>query len=280
VAHTHAADKNYYLDQICALGTSAALGMVAILMYTTDKLFFLAPGFIRNSVLWGGIMLFAVALMRGIALWNQAGRVKIECDHNHGHEHHEHDERCDHKHEHAADCGHEHSHAWTPVKYVFLMLPITLYLLELPNAAFSSDQANNQADQSAMEGPGHAVGDKGTMVLGFGELSGAASDESKRNYFEGHSVKLKGMFVKTGSDKEFTLMRLKMNCCAADVVPMQVRIISEDKVDNFARTDWVEVTGKVEFRKVAGKEPPKFYAVLMTSSDKVQKIEPDSSPYD
>jgi hypothetical protein len=279
MAHTHAADKNYYLDQVCALGACASLGVVAILMFTTDKVaLLLAPGFLRTSVLWGGITLLVVVMLRGIALWRQAGRVQVECDHDHTHEHRHHDEHCEHQHEHVAECGYDHSHAWLPVKYVFLMLPLTLYLLELPNAAFSADWANKQADQSVLEGPGHAVGNKGAMVLGFRELSDAAQDESKRNYFEGHTVKLKGMFVKTGSDKEFTLMRLKMNCCAADVVPMQVRIISEDKVGDFARTDWVEVSGKVEFRKVAGKE--KYYAVLLTSSDKVQKIEPDPTPYD
>jgi hypothetical protein len=281
MAHTHAADGNYYLDQICSLGACAALGVVGILMFTSNKVaLILAPGLLQDSVLWGGITLIAVVLFRGIALWNQAGKVRVQCDHDHEHEHdHEHGEHSDVVIEQVGDCGHEHSHAWMPVKYVFLMLPITLYLLELPNAAFSADWANKQADQSALEGPGHNVGDKGTMVLGFRELSAAANEsEAKRTLYEGHSVILKGMYVKLSSDKEFTLMRMKMNCCAADVVPMQVRIISEDKIIDFARTDWVEVTGKVEFRKVAGKD--KYYPVLMTDSSRVQKIPPDPTPYD
>ena len=277
MAHTHVADKNYYVEQICALGACASLGIVAILMFTSDKVALLLAPFLRATVLWGGIALLVVVLLRGIALWKQAGLVQVKCDDDHAHDH-QHDEHCEHDHKAPADCGHEHSHAWMPVKYVFLMVPLTLYLLELPNAAFSADWANRQADQSALENPGHAVGDKGAMVLGFRELADAAQDDGKRNYFEGHTVKLKGMFVKVGSDKEFTLMRMKMNCCAADVVPMQVRIISEDKVPAFARTDWVEVTGKVEFRKVAG--GTKYLPILLTSSDKINKIEPDSSPYD
>ncbi len=278
MAHTHAADKNYYLDQICSLGACAALGVVGVLMYTSGKLSLLLTAPFHPWVLAGGITLLAIALVRGTYLWRLAGRLEVECDHDHGHDHHhKHDEHCDHEHA-VDDCGHEHSHAWTPAKYALLMLPITLYLLELPNAAFSADWANRQADQSALEGPGRAVGDKGAKVLGFRELSDAAGDAGKRNYFEGHTVKLKGMFVKLGMPNEFTLMRLKMNCCAADVVPMQVRILSEDKVGDFARTDWVEVEGKVEFRKVAGKE--KYYAVLITSSDKVKKTDPEATPYD
>ncbi len=276
MAHTHTADKNYYLDQLCSLGACAALGVVGVLMYSSGKLSLLLDTKFHLWVLAGGITLLALSLVRGIYLWRLAGRVKLECHDDHDHDH-KHDEHCDHDHA-AADCGHEHSHAWTPAKYALLMLPITLYLLELPNAAFSADWANRQADQSALEGPGRVVGDKGAKVLGFRELSDAAGDPGKRNYFEGHSVKLKGMFVKLGMPNEFTLMRLKMNCCAADVVPMQVRILSEDKVGDFARTDWVEVEGKVEFRKVSGKE--KYYAVLTTSSDKVKKTDPEATPYD
>lgn len=281
MAHGHAADKNYYLDQICALITCAALGIVCVLMYSAGKLsLILVPRF-HPWVLGGGVCLLVIATIRGATLWRHAGKIQLECDHDHSHDepaHHEHGEHCDHHPEKTADCGHDHGHAWMPVKYAFLMLPIALYLLELPNAAFSAEWANRQADQSALEGPGHSVGNKGVMVLGFRELSDAANQQSTREYFEGHTVKLRGMFVKLGTPKEFTLMRLKMNCCAADVVPMQVRILSDDKVGDFARTDWVEVEGQVEFRKVAGKE--KYYAVLTTSSDRVKKTEPDATPYD
>src|SRR5262249_49128629 len=61
--------------------------------------------------------------------------------HDHGHHHHEpcdHDHaHCDHEHAHSHDAVHTHDHdpqhAWAPWRYTVLMLPVVLYLLNLPS---------------------------------------------------------------------------------------------------------------------------------------------------
>jgi uncharacterized membrane protein YcgQ (UPF0703/DUF1980 family) len=81
------------------------------------------------------------------------------------------------------------------------------------------------------------------------------------------------MFSPQRSDKEFKLYRVKINCCAADAVPLQVHIICADNITRFKPQQWVEVEGQIQFRKVAGTN--KYLAVMMLkSADQVKGIPP------
>jgi len=153
------------------------------------------------------------------------------------------------------------------------MLPIVLYFLNLPNSSFSADWAERNTEKTPFEGTTGMVENKEGLVLGFKELANAAYYPDLRQELEGKTGRLKGMFSPLGSDKEFTLMRLKMNCCAADVVPVQVRIISEENVTRFKPQAWVEVEGQIQFRKLVGRNS--YMAVLMLkSADQVKAIPP------
>lgn len=279
MAHVAGHDQNYYLDQVCSIGVCGAMGIISILMYTSNKLsIILVPAF-HKPVLWGGIVVLIIAVVRFTALWRMAGTSTHHHDHDgachdHDHDHHDHkhDEKCG-----GHDCGHDHSHAWTPAKYAVLLLPVVLYLLELPNASFSADRISRDLVTTELEGSDRVVENKGALKLGYRELADACHDSAKRAYFEGHMVELRGIYMPLNSETEFTLVRLNMNCCAADAIPMQVRIISPTSV-RFAQGEWVATEGKVEFRKAAGKE--KWFAVLLLESpEKVRSIPPEPNPY-
>jgi uncharacterized low-complexity protein len=297
--HAHPADKNYYLDQICSIGACAALGLISVLMYWNDKLqLILVPAF-HVPVLVGGITLMVLSAIRFVVLWNAPVAA-----HNHDHHHHDHHHShhrdgdcghgdCDHDHEQghnhdhtagecgAGDCGHDHSHAWTPAKYAVLLLPVVLYLLQLPNEAFSADYMRRNLDASELESSTREVAAKGKRAagLGFRELADAAYDPKKREYFEGFVGELRGVYMPVGNnDKEFTLVRLNMKCCGADAIPVQVRIVSPSPV-NIKPGTWVAVEGKVEFRKASGKD--RWFAMLiLDSAGAVREIPPEPNPYD
>jgi uncharacterized repeat protein (TIGR03943 family) len=263
MAHTHAPDQNYYLDQICSLGACGALGIISTLMYQTDKLrLILAPPF-HKPVLWGGIALIVLSAVRFVSLWTPNRAAATHDGHKHGHDAvHEHDHaNCDHNHEHEHkhdegckdhDCGHDHSHAWTPAKYAVLLLPVVLYLLELPNAGFSADRIGRDLVATELEGSDRVIATKSKLTLGYRELADAAHETSKRASIEGHIVEVRGIYMPLNQPQEFTLVRLNMACCAADAIPMQVRIVAPTPIQ-FKQGQWIAVEGKIEFRKVAGK---------------------------
>jgi hypothetical protein len=112
--------------------------------------------------------------------------------------------------------------------------------------------------------------------MGFNELNAAAYDSGKRESLEGRTVIVAGKYARL-ADKEFSLFRLKMTCCAADAVPLKVRIIVPQALTGVSDNQWVEVKGQLQFYKVAsqGKGPAQYVPVLMVAditdvNDKVQ----------
>jgi uncharacterized repeat protein (TIGR03943 family) len=318
MAHDHEHPKNatYFLDQLCTVATCGLLGMIAILMYRASgpqgqsKLsYILAPPFFIY-VLLGGITVVALVIIRAITLWHEAGLAKLRAApaaaqlelleasraqfhdhphahgdhdhaHDHGHEHahdhhHHHDHNHDHTHEHHHD--HTHDHGWTPARYAVLMLPIMLYFFNLPNSSFSAEYINRDLDKSELQGSAKQLADRGSIDLGFKELTNAAFYAQQREELEGKTGKLRGMFSRRRSDKEFTLYRVKINCCAADAIPVGVVIVSDENITQVSDGQWVEVAGQIQFQKEVGKD--KFTPVLyLKSREQVKKIPKPSTDY-
>ena len=296
MAHDHHhGGSTYYLDQLCTIAACGALGGVSILMYALrgpdgkPKLeYILAPQFFI-PVLLGGITLITLVAIRAVTLCQEAGRAADhvhghDCcghDHEHGHEHvhdHHHDDEHNHDHAHvhshnyAHDHGHEHG--WTPARYAVLMLPIVLYFLNLPNSSFSAEAISGMLDKGQIDASPEMVAKKDGLVLGFKELANAAYFPEQRQELQGKTGRLTGMFSPIGP-KEFTLFRVKINCCAADAIPVEVRIISKENITRFQPKDWVEASGQIQFRKLQGRE--KYLPVLMLeSADQVQPTQAKS----
>ncbi|HKA08325.1 MAG TPA: hypothetical protein VKD71_13780, partial [Gemmataceae bacterium] len=72
-------------------------------------------------------------------------------------------------------------------------------------------------------------------------------------------------------DREFTLFRVNMTCCAADAVFMETRIIAPDPV-NVPANQWVWVTGTISFQK---NEKGKWVSVItLKTNDAIREAEP------
>jgi hypothetical protein len=302
--HHHHPGDSYYLDQLCTIAVSGALGAIAFLIWKVnllDKFNILTPQF-NMWVLFGGVALLGLTVIRGVALWAEAGKRKANKDHDHGHEHgheHEHDHEhgqnhecghdhsCDHDHDHehghdhhhhkhahqqAHDHGHEHGFA--PWRYAVLLLPLMLsglllyYHYNKLELSYSEERLAKHVINNGreIEGGNVQVADKGEAIsLGFEELTKASADPGLRSFYEGRTAEQSGLFAPI-NDNQFTLFRLKMTCCSSDAIPLSVRIIAPDHLSTLPvkAGQGVVSKGQIQFRKVVGRD--EFIPVIVVKS--------------
>jgi hypothetical protein len=269
VAHDHhhagEAASGYFVEQLLTVLVCGLFGFAAVQLYRTgmlDKT--LAPQF-HLWVLVGGVTVLALVVVRAVAVWREAGELQAasgaacaadhqhgpDCDHDHddhgpgGHDHHDHD---DHDH------GHSHDMSWVFARMLVLVFPVLLFFLDLPNANFSAAAQLNMVGKETEVAGLREVAAKGGTVLRFNDLNDAALDPAKRESMEGQTATLVGRFKRV-ADKQFTLFRLKMTCCASDTVPLKVRIMVPQAVNNVPDASWVEVKGQIQFLQVPGGKP-------------------------
>lgn len=227
--------------------------------------------------------------------------------HEHGHEHdhaHSHDHHHDHAHDHvhAGEHDHGHDHGWSPWRYTVLMLPVVLYFLNLPNEGFSASYTAAELDDPLTEqvvasttallasptspGPLLAAGSlfpgrndrfgSGGVVkkvevpdLEFSRLERAAFNAAERDRLQGRSVWIVGKFAAGSDSSQFGLVRYKMNCCAADALPLNAVLMVHpawqgDPLDIRARQQrWVKVTGRLFFFKRRGRADEYIPAIVL-----------------
>jgi uncharacterized membrane protein YcgQ (UPF0703/DUF1980 family) len=91
------------------------------------------------------------------------------------------------------------------------------------------------------------VADRNGTVAGLNDLIEAANDEGKRQSIEGQTAILDGR-IRWIDARQFTLFRLKMTCCAADIVPMKVRIVlMGGSLSNIYDFEWIQLKGRIQF---------------------------------
>jgi uncharacterized membrane protein YcgQ (UPF0703/DUF1980 family) len=318
--HHHDDDANtYYLEQIFNIAGCGALAMIMLLHYYDGSLYKYLVEKYHPLVLTSALLLLAIVAIRAIAVWQSVAKpVAVplhdhdhdhdhnhdhdhcchDHDHDHGHHHHEHEHEIvtakaaalpvvKHGHHHHGLEDHDHEHGWSPMRYVVLFIPIVLYFL-LPAEGFSGEGNAVSADDIGKVSQVAAKGDGNITEIGFLQLESAARSPETRNYYEGRTVQLTGMFV-GDSDRFFTLTRYKMNCCAADALPLNAVIMvdeqSKEKIPyKQLRKKWVRVTGRVQFlsRKGQGGFLPALIVYPTAEeplSKLVEEIEPDPNPY-
>jgi hypothetical protein len=177
----------------------------------------------------------------------------------------EHHETCPHNHEHTEAANHApagccpgehaegHGHTWSPWRYVVLLLPVVLYFLNLPNEGFAL-AGNKGVKLGEIAGDIGALADKGAdYQVGFLELERASYTPESRRYYEGKTVELIGQYAPGPSEQTFGLVRYKMNCCAADAIPLSALTMldpkSPEKLPAGLQGKWVKVQGQVQFRE-------------------------------
>jgi uncharacterized membrane protein YcgQ (UPF0703/DUF1980 family) len=111
--HDHQGD-DYFIDQLCLIAISGAFGAICLMMYLWNTAYLsriLAPQF-YPFVLWSGVTLTVLFVIRAVVVWRQAGESVVDHGHQHTHEHvHDHDHEQPHNHDHHHDHHHDHEHA-------------------------------------------------------------------------------------------------------------------------------------------------------------------------
>jgi hypothetical protein len=253
------------------------------------------------------------------------------CDHDHSHSHahtHEHAQSHAHEHAHAAAVqagpaggvpattglkqdapvaapaaapapahnhghGHDgHDHGWAPWRYAVLLLPVAIYFVVPLEALSSTGGQAVDVDASAVSS---GQMEKEISSITFQQLELAALYPENRSMYEGKTVRLVGQYVGK-NNREFTLRRFKISCCAADAVPLNAVIMidpaSKDTLDvDRLQNKWVQVTGRVAFLPRAGGAGGFTTTLILTpSADRplystdnkdalVREVGPPANPY-
>lgn len=316
MAHSHAhaeGEGTYFLDQLFTILVCGSVGLVAVLMYRDGTLGrILVPMFFK-PVMFGGLAILALVVIRAVAVWQLAGARRAEAldahdahaGHDHGHAHgHDTHENCGHDHGHGpdTDCGHDHGHShshshahahaevaeddhghdhgWAPWRYMVLAIPIFLYFLGLPRAGLTGNEKDRLNQGTLQQGPkrlalaalagGPALTkalrktEPQRLTLRFKELTEAAAIPSRHEIYEGDIGVLRGQYIPMKGDREFTLLRVNMTCCAADQVMLEIRIEAPDAIQGIRPEQWVQVEGLISFQQ---NEKGKWIPVLTLRSN-------------
>lgn len=151
--HPHGSLKDYFTEQLLTLLVCGLFGFAAVQLYMDNKLNnLLVPRFFP-WVLAGGIAILAMVVLRGIAVWKEAGDFQaqaqsqsdagISCTdctqfHIPGQEDYDHDH------------PHNNDLSWMFARMLILFFPVGLFFLGLPNPEAAAQYSRNSASDAAL----------------------------------------------------------------------------------------------------------------------------------
>jgi hypothetical protein len=243
--------RDFLVEQLLTSFIVGLFGLVAILMYRNDQLGYILALQFHQPVLIGGFAVLVLVVFRAISLW---------CGASHRH--------------HDDEPGHSHDLSWMFSRLLVLCFPVGLFLLGLPNSGFSQDRIRMLlGGDDALTGNMAEVAFQNGTVVSFQELNEAAFDEGKRESLKGQTAILEGR-IRWIDSRQFTLYRLKMTCCAADVVPLKVRIVLKSgTLNGFYDSNWVQMKGQIQFVQAPNSE--RYIPVIVIEDIRdIMKTEP------
>src|SRR5262249_18215515 len=115
--------------------------------------------------------------------------------------------------------------------------------------------------------------------IDFKTLEAAAYTPEDRDYWKGKAITVRGQFVPSPRNKsDFSLVRIRINCCAADAQQLNVPMRSDEPLNGLNSSQWVKVTGRVDFAASPGRD--RFLTILrVPGQDHVVPCDPDTNPY-
>ena len=299
--HDHHHDHghgDYFMEQLLTIFVCGSFGVVAVLMYTWGRLKHMLVPELHIYVLLGGVTLVLFTLIRAVSIWRAAGETNHLHNHTHAHHDHEHPEHvhgpdCDHGHDH--DHGHTHSHDHKHhahhshghthshddhghthgnnfLRLIVLTFPLMLFCIGLPNAGFSAEWERRRVGVDTALGEIKSVDAKGgdVLVFDFAELNASAYEPGKRADYEGRTVRVKGQLMPI-NQREFTMYRLNMTCCAADMIPLKARIVTPTVMPNIESQKWYTVEGVLQFVQAPGEKS--FIPVIQAKPESVRRAQ-------
>ncbi len=295
MAHVHQKDGNHLTEQLCTISACGALGGVAIMMWMNPNgLNFLGLQFQKpfdqptlSPVLWGGVAVVALVLIRATAVWISVGKSGGRApSQSHAQCNHPQELHCPHDHSRlkatAPAPNQGHDHGWAPWRYAMLLVPVGLYFLNLIPSSLQSHAAVN----TTVDGPAGTVTAKGGEVIhAFLELDRASATPDLRREYEGRTAQVSGEVTVNADSRHFGLVRYKINCCVADAVPLNLVVeVPADSVagKNFNAQSlrgkkWVDVTGIIQFRTLRGTD--EYVTVLVVDAKDLRGIDKPSNPF-
>jgi hypothetical protein len=168
-----------------------------------------------------------------------------------------------------------------PWRIAIWLVPVVLFLLNLFNHGFSQDELRSQMKGSPLEDNAiHRLEPKTDEVidLQFSDLQRASYTETLQEQLEGCTGRLRGQFVPGEDGREGTLVRFRMVCCAADVVPLRAQVIAPASITHVEPEQWVQVTGQLQFRKLRGRDEVVPVLQVRSPAD-IVPIEPEPQPF-
>lgn len=219
-----------FVAHVLTVIVAAGLGVVGVLMHGNGQLgYILAVPFHLPVLIAGCALLALVAVRAACAVCEALGRRRGARA--------------------APGCvGRDHDPSWECSKLVLLAFPVGLFLIGVPNSGFSCDRIRmllgaDDAITCTFDDMAHRNGTVTTLAY----LHDAAADADVRAELRGQTAILEGR-VSRIDDRQFTLYRLRMTCCAADVVPLKVRVILKNGTLGWLNdADWVRMTGRIDF---------------------------------
>jgi hypothetical protein len=311
-SHSHGDQTSYYVEQIFTIASCGAIGGVCVLLYINGKIGNMLTPDQHLRVLFGGMGLVGLVLIRAVYVWIAAGKTAQKAaahQHNHDHDHdHDHDHaHCDHDHDHNHDhdhgeCGHDHhhhtepaaavaehghshgdhdhDHGWAPWRYALILLPVVLFLLGLPKGGLSGQGVNAINEELNWSGDVSGKGDKPTRI-GFNQLELACRNPERRANLAGTKVQLLGKYKGGDRQDRFTLVRFKMTCCGPDAIALKAVIMIDPSKKSGLTVDpqeyfnqWVQVTGQLQFGTLPSSN--EVVPLVVLSPDSQHQLETES----
>ncbi|MET8863800.1 TIGR03943 family protein [Nonomuraea sp. NPDC004580] len=170
--------------------------------------------------------------------------------------------------------GHTGGHgvAWllvAPLAVIFLIAPPALGSFAVRQAT----QTPHVPPPTLVEARSIVLKDGRVNVLSMLEFAHLALDDPSGS-LRGKTVRLTGFAVPSGRDDGWYLTRMRIGCCAADALTMQVMVkgAPEPKTDA-----WVRVTGTWIPRKARGTDA---YSPPEMSASRVERVAVPDEPYE
>ncbi|MFD5518752.1 TIGR03943 family putative permease subunit [Streptomyces sp. NPDC127066] len=175
--------------------------------------------------------------------------------------------------EHGHDAGHGHAHREPRISWL-LVLPLLALILVAPPALGSYSAMRTG---TALQAPfGYAelpVGDP--VPLGLVDYAGRAAYGHGRS-LDGRQVKITGFVALDGAGAPY-LVRMALNCCAADAQPVKIGL--SGRIPPVLRPDtWLEVTGRYTPKRT--KDPVNGGIIPYLDVSSARPVPTPRDPYD
>ncbi|TDC05844.1 TIGR03943 family protein [Nonomuraea longispora] len=183
-----------------------------------------------------------------------------------------------HQHEHEHEREHEREHmeghrvAWllvAPLAVIFLVAPPALGSFAVRQA----EQTSHAPPPTLVEARPTGLKDGRVNVLSMLDFANLAWDDPSES-LRGKTVRLTGFAVPSGRDDGWYLTRMRIGCCAADALTMQVMVKGAPAP---ATDSWVRVTGTWNPRKVRRTDA---YSPPEMTASRVERIAAPDQPYE